>query len=407
MLTWSFLNVVSSFEVFNPMQVPFVEITPKTWTQNLSRFRSEDYSQAVLFYAQNQDAKTYVKDTFAPLAKKMLQAVRMMALNCDDHASFCKDQDPAETWKKGPTVITYPPLPRPIKIMGPNASEKDIKKEVVGAIPRNNVTALKAATFDSFIDDPRSLTMPKVLLFADKASAPPSVHAVANAMNDRIAFGYINVTEEGSDKLQARILKKDTDIPKLTLYKAKKIEVFDGIISNANEVFEWVNIHAETFVKGGGFSETEAPSQPWLDELIPQMNKESHGAICFKQSALCAVYVTPQTELTTSEQEMLETVMAEVTSSNSKDAKLKFSWLSATSEKKAAAVLEVEHITAPHFLIINPNKRLRFTSPVEAKTENILSEIENLNAGNQRFKAIKGKKIPTFSSNKSHVNDEL
>jgi len=398
---------VNAFEVFNPMQVHFVQVTPKTWTQNLSRFRSEDYSQAVLFYSENEDAKVFVKETFSPLTTKLLHAVRMMTLNCDEHAGFCKEEDPAETWKQGPTVVSYPPLPRPVKKMGPNPTENDIRREVVGAIPRNNITSLKAATFDSFVDDPRALTMPKVLLFADKANAPPGVHAVANAMNDRVSFGYINVTEEGSDKIQARIVKKDTAIPKLAIYKSKKVEVFEGSISNASEVFEWVNIHAETFVKGGGFSETEEPSQPWLDVLIPQMNKESHGAICFKQSALCAVYVTPEAELSQSEQDMLEAVMADATSSNSKDAKLKFSWLSASSEKKAATVLEVEDITSPFFLIINPNKRLRYTTAVEAKPESILSEIDSLNAGNQRFKAIKGKKIPPFSTNKSHVNDEL
>lgn len=100
-------------------------------------------------------------------------------------------------------------------------------------------------------------------------------------------------------------------------FTAKGTQVYKGVM-NFTALHEWINIHSETFVKGGGFLTdvesgrlSDADIRPWLSDKFPQMVKASHQDVCFRKQGLCAIYLTNAAELDQPTRAMLEKISNE------------------------------------------------------------------------------------------------
>lgn len=55
-------------------------------------------------------------------------------------------------------------------------------------------------------------------------------------------------------------------------------------------IFDFLNIHSEVFVPGGGSSADSAATKHWLTEVVPELYFKSANDICLKvESVICVI----------------------------------------------------------------------------------------------------------------------
>lgn len=149
---------------------------------------------------------------------------------------------------------------------------------------QSNVIEVNSTNLDTFIQE--KPTVPKVLLFTDKANTPTIFKGLSLVFENKLFFGIVRASEEDVFKNY-----KVKSTPHILVVKnnEKKAINYDGDMK-FKSIFEFLNIYSEAFVPGGGSSADSAATKAWLTEMVPELNKDSSNDICFQtEGVLCAI----------------------------------------------------------------------------------------------------------------------
>eukprot|EP01053_Blabericola_migrator_P002448 Blabericola_migrator_1__2447@NODE_168_length_12126_cov_91_620864_g146_i0_p4_GENE_NODE_168_length_12126_cov_91_620864_g146_i0NODE_168_length_12126_cov_91_620864_g146_i0_p4_ORF_typecomplete_len442_score85_48Thioredoxin_6/PF13848_6/0_069Thioredoxin_6/PF13848_6/1_4e09Thioredoxin/PF00085_20/0_0002Thioredoxin/PF00085_20/0_036Thioredoxin/PF00085_20/7_6e02HyaE/PF07449_11/5e05HyaE/PF07449_11/4_5e03HyaE/PF07449_11/8_6e03_NODE_168_length_12126_cov_91_620864_g146_i069478272 len=409
----------------SPLKHDISIVTTKNFELSISKMRDRTPA-VVLYYQKSPETKDFIETFWDPVAKDLKGMVKIGAADCDENHSLCTQQLPAEVsigTERPYAIKVYPPMPMPPHMYQGREEVTRMVNAFTRLIPDAKITNITDdASIKAFLGDYPAL--PKVLLFTDKPKPSRLFHALSNTFNDRMMFGFVSGTLDSDlakrfrvKKFPALLLKKGDLSPTL-----KGTSVYKGDLK-FRDIHEWLNVHSETFVKGGGFLTEQEPSpqnitdlRPWLTQRIPELTKGSHNDVCFKKPrGLCVTYLKFG-ELTDDDIEMLERVQ-EKFKHNTKP-ELHFSWMNLDIESNYVKLFKLDmedpsHRT-PSLVMFNPHSRLRFSKlpPGQEATEAaIIAHIEKVVSGDGRFVVIKGNKVPAFAvrsrTKKNENKDEL
>lgn len=385
---------------------------------------------ALLFYGDQKSEGSrqppaqvteYFTDVFEPLAKELHGFAKLGAVDCGLHPSLCKSEnvDPTAQSTEESASSPSPPAPYKIKIYLPDfrfiyekaTDMKSLKKELMKFIPKAKLSQPKTEQeVKNFLN--HNPTVPKVLLFTEKAKVSPLYNTLANEFSDRMDFAFLSVPEAAGPT--AEIAKKfgfltpKKKLPQLLMKQgnadlvARGAQIFDKQFSYG-DLHEWLNVRAETFVRGGGFSDKEQPTQeelarlkPWLFARVPEMTKASHKEICFsKKFGFCATYLKDG-EITEEDLTLIETLSKEFHPS-SKPA-YHWAWLNLKEEPNFATDFKVTG-EGNGFVIIKRNGRfaaMDVARPVNH--DSIVAHLEKIANGEGHFTPFAGRKLPQFAA---------
>lgn len=211
-------------------------------------------------------------------------------MDCADNEKLCKKLDISSEGL--PMFKVYPPVPIPTQDYKPEGEvDTDKLKKMAYRYIGNNTVEITGTNYDTFKDD--RVGTPKMLLFTEKKGTPIVYRALSTYFSKTLDFGIVRKTD-------AFLMKKFniTKFPAFVLLKNKeKPKFYDGSSYSYQELFEFINIHSETFVFGKDDGKDEGPkaaSKPWLNEPLPFLNKDSGNDLCLiKDGTLCVMYVVP------------------------------------------------------------------------------------------------------------------
>ncbi|EER15166.1 heat shock protein DnaJ, putative [Perkinsus marinus ATCC 50983] len=335
----------------------------------------------------------------------------MGAVDCDENRALCEQNNikgcPKSATSDASQLVIYPRNPIPQFIYEGKLEAHDVKKAVLRYLPTELIKKLDAANVDTFLTT--DAAMPKVLLFTEKDSPPPMFKALSNEFRKEMQFGLVNVKKQ-PDLAKRFGVKK---APKILLQQAvgKKPEAYKGEVSYI-PIADWVNLHRETFSRGGGFeetaragsgSETEAPSRPWLAQEIPEITKRSAKHVCFDGGeGHCVIYLKEGGPLSKEEEDGLVELRDRFTSQlHNRGAKLRWVWLDVSKEPAWAEMFGISKF--PNVVVFNPHKRLRFCKFDDDDEEHTGDKdgveylVDKVLGGDGRFKIVKGQKLPELS----------
>lgn len=181
-----------------------------------------------------------------------------------------------------PTLKVYPPFPVPAIEYEGETSVKAINASMARYIPSRNIVEITNEGIDAFVKDKPSV--PKCILFTEKKGTPTLFKALANNMEGKIFFAVARAEDETlANKYKIK------SYPTIILVKAseKTHGVYTGEMKYS-DIFDYLNIHAETFVPGG--ESESAATKPWMTETVPELHRLSADDICLKADNLCVIY---------------------------------------------------------------------------------------------------------------------
>lgn len=393
----------SAESFINAMRHDILLVTGKTFHPLIERQRDNLGVTVLLHFSSSvAEHKKYIDSVYNEAAKELKGMIRFTAVDCNEWIMFCKETHNPDL--KYPTVLVYPPNRiLPPDVLVPTPDKKTLMTTALSHVPGQHVDIVTSKNIDEFIT--QHIAMPKILLFSPKLAPPVLFKALGNAFTDRILFGFIPSNETALEQRYG-ITKRPTII--LVRTGAKKPEVYQGQSLTFTDLHDWINVHAETFVKGGGFSaedikSAEVSPKPWLVQKVPEITGPSHQDVCLRGgSGLCVIYLSsgkPSEE----EMKMLETLADEYPDSAERGAKFRWGWLDVSVEKPFAELFEVSKF--PSIVALNPHRRLRYarlSDDKEASQSTIRDLLEKIVSGDGRFTVIKSQKLPSFAA---RVND--
>ena len=184
--------------------------------------------------------------------------------------------------------------------------------------------------------------------------------------------------------------------PTIVLQKTgdRKPHVYDGPIKFKN-IFEWVNVHSEQFVFGGGSSADGSGIAPWLNEAVPEMFGKSSKDVCLgAEGALCVILFGDEKpdKLTV---DVLKDVRRVYDAKTDRAVHFKFMWLNANKEDDWAT--KFRHESHPAVYVFNPGRRKRYLRHEgEISYEGLYNTLEKIVGGDGRFTMVSGNVIPEF-----------
>ncbi|XP_026194357.1 uncharacterized protein LOC34619777 [Cyclospora cayetanensis] len=374
-------------------------VTQATWSGKVLKFRDTTVFTVLFYNPEDKGSRELINGEYDKFAKKMKGIVNVLAVDCKENPTLCKDN--ASTL---PQIIIFPLFPLP---PFPHQGEKDLDsllKAVRPLIPSNVKSVSNQKELDAFLAS--TVQMPKVLFFSDKLTKPSLlVKALSNAFKDKLACVLLN-----SAAFPEAVKKyKVSSFPHLVVVrKDKKDEVYKGAFE-FHQLFDWLNVFSETFVMGGGFSDTPAAAefdlelQPWKVEAVPELTKQSSQDVCFKKSNkfVCVVLAKKGRKLTEEEQEMMESLKADYEAHQGKGPDFRFMWIDLETESEWAQLFELKK--APSVVAINPHKKVRFLkldADLPPTKPHIRKMLGNISSGDARFKIVPQAKVPKFVDRK-------
>ncbi|KAH8740976.1 hypothetical protein FG386_002522 [Cryptosporidium ryanae] len=413
--------------ILDPLQYDIQILKENNFDAIISKNR-KNYVSSVYFYASdNVEDTKQLKGWYNDAARELKGMVKICAIDCTRFKIFCD--------KIGNTgkIIIYPVLPIPSFEFSHEKSLEGLKKQMLKYIPRDNVSLIgipsednqKLVKVEDFLTT--HISVPKVLIFSEKESPPTIIHSLANEFNKKLLFGFIPNCK--SNKVSIDIAKKYkiNTFPRITIYKdnSRPLELYKGDIKFL-PIFEFLNIYAETFVMGGGFSDQDSgdqSSKPWLIQRIPELTGLSYYDICGKHKGLCVIYLKNGNGLSSIEQEMLEDLQDLFTPHISgRGANFRWMWMDISSEPEYDKLFndDGQRILLPSAVVLGTNKRLKFTHlprDIEgnlqiANKDTIKDLLDKVTGGDARFVNVPGQKLPNFSKrvqneSSNYQKDEL
>eukprot|EP01054_Gregarina_sp_Poly1_P005020 Gregarina_sp_Poly_1__5019@NODE_2660_length_1861_cov_250_333333_g233_i1_p1_GENE_NODE_2660_length_1861_cov_250_333333_g233_i1NODE_2660_length_1861_cov_250_333333_g233_i1_p1_ORF_typecomplete_len434_score76_04Thioredoxin_6/PF13848_6/0_15Thioredoxin_6/PF13848_6/1_9e08Thioredoxin/PF00085_20/0_0092Thioredoxin/PF00085_20/0_059Thioredoxin/PF00085_20/1_6e02HyaE/PF07449_11/0_0011HyaE/PF07449_11/1e03_NODE_2660_length_1861_cov_250_333333_g233_i15131814 len=387
----------------SPLKHDVSIVTPRNFELTISKSRDR-FPGAVLFYKRTPVARDFIDGIWDSVAKELKGMIKIGAVDCNEFAQFCVQQDAKDVADY--LIRIYPVLPMPPYLYQGKEEKSKLSNQLAKLIPEARITNItEELTLQNFLGNFPAL--PKVLLFTDKPKASRLFNALSNTFADMMLFAIVPGDMDSAIAKRFRIKK----LPTLLLKKGdltptlKGSSVYKGDL-NFRDIHEWLNVHSETFVKGGGFITEHEPDpqnitdlRPWLTQRVPELTKGSHNDVCFKKSrGLCVTYLKWGESLTELETSMLER-LAEHFRSTAKP-ELHWSWMNLDLEANYVKLFKVSpEVRTPSLVIFNPHSRLRFSklpSETAADENSIAKFVEKIVSGDGRFTVIKGNKVPAF-----------
>eukprot|EP01055_Gregarina_sp_Pseudo9_P001022 Gregarina_sp_Pseudo_9__1021@NODE_165_length_3881_cov_45_211869_g152_i0_p2_GENE_NODE_165_length_3881_cov_45_211869_g152_i0NODE_165_length_3881_cov_45_211869_g152_i0_p2_ORF_typecomplete_len438_score101_52Thioredoxin_6/PF13848_6/0_59Thioredoxin_6/PF13848_6/3_2e10Thioredoxin/PF00085_20/3e05Thioredoxin/PF00085_20/0_012Thioredoxin/PF00085_20/4_9e02HyaE/PF07449_11/3_8e03HyaE/PF07449_11/0_0022HyaE/PF07449_11/1_3e02_NODE_165_length_3881_cov_45_211869_g152_i024363749 len=404
----------------SPLKHDISIVTARNFELSISKSRDR-FPAALMFYRKTPAAKEFIDTVWDAVAKELKGMIKVGAVDCQENLQFCAQQDAKDI--DNYLIRVYPTLPMPPYLYQGKAEKPKLANQLAKLIPDAKVTNITdELTLQNFLGNFPAL--PKVLLFTDKPKPSRLFNALGNTFSDRMLFAMVYGTLEDPIAKRFRVKK----MPTLLLKKGdltptlKGSSMYKGDL-NFRDIHEWLNVHSETFVKGGGFITENEPDpknmtdlRPWLTQRIPELTKGSHNDVCFKKpKGLCVTYLKWGESLTEEEVSMLERLAEQFRMSAKPE--LHWSWMNMEIEANYAKLFKMqsEDQKTPSLAVFNPHSRLRFSkmpSETEATESNINAFVEKIISGDGRFTVIKGNKVPAFTvrskkSKKEEGKEEL
>lgn len=375
----------------DPMKHDITVYTERNFDGKVQKFRK---SHVFIIYAYNlnAEAKKFILGDLNDIAKDLKGMVNVGVVNCNEWKMFCEPP----TVPQIPSLLIYPSHPFPAFPYTGTLKKDDIKQKVLPLIPDKNVRKIDDTNIEKFISENPSI--PKVILFTNKAKPPALYNALGNAFENKLLFGFVDAQNSTNSVLLTRYNVKE--LPHLIVIKSdKKSNIYKGEIKFRN-IHDWLNIFSETFVTGGGYSDSDTTSnaRPWLMQKIPEVTKLSHQDVCFKKGkGLCVIYLRNGEGITGEEISMLEELESEFTSHVSdRGINFRWMWMNVDIEKEFAKMLNISKY--PSVVVFNPFKRLRYTKiETEATKDSIESLVNKIAGGDARFTNVPDQKLPPFA----------
>ncbi|KAF7457890.1 PDI like thioredoxin domain containing protein [Cryptosporidium felis] len=402
----------SSCEVIlDPLQHEVQILTASNFESLISKYRISGVTSVYFYDVGDMKQVSEVRGWYNDAAKELKGMAKVAALNCREFRAFCNKS--AYTGK----IIIYPALPIPSFECG-ERSVKGLKNQLLRYIPKDNVFILGAPTegqskvvkIDDFLT--RHISVPKVLVFSEKGTPPTIIHSLANEFNKKLMFGFVPNCGKNETSIGISKRFKVSSFPRILVYKdnVKPPEIYKGEVQFL-PLFEFLNIYAETFVMGGGFSDHDSHdpgSKPWLLQKIPELTGLSYNDVCGKHKDLCVIYLK-NGELLMEEQEMLEELQELFTPHISgRGTNFKWMWMNVLIENEFLRLFndDGKKIILPSVAILGTNKRLKFTVLPKnidgdlqtASRDAIKDLLDKVIGGDARFTNIKEQKLPKFAS---------
>lgn len=234
-----FLTVLSQAVLYDYQTTAVHLLNSQNFDKQVTR-RRDKWASVVHFYKEKDSRSAQQAEEFNHFAEDWQGVFIVGVVNCDTHYELCESQDIREI----PSIKIYPPFPAPIGLYEGEITSKALSAYVAKFIP-SNVIELSNENFQTFLDDKPSV--PKVLLFTEKTGIPTLYKALSVAFESKMFFGIVR--QEDVDAIKKFKIKT---FPKILLYKtvdSKTMEYKGDIRYRA--IFEWLNVHSETFVHGG------------------------------------------------------------------------------------------------------------------------------------------------------------
>ncbi|KAL8428950.1 hypothetical protein Efla_000990 [Eimeria flavescens] len=391
--------------MIDPMKHDIGVVTQSSWSGKVLKFRDTTVFSILYYDPSAKESRELIDGEYDSFAKKMKGIVQVLAVDCSENNKLCKDNNATSL----PQIILYPPFPLPpFPYQGPKDLE-NLSKAVRPLIPSNVKTVSNQKELDALLAS--TIQMPKVLFFSDKLTKPSLLlKALSNAFKDKLSFVLLNnvAFPEAVKKY------KVTSFPHcVVIRKDKKDEVYKGAYE-FQKLFDWLNVFSETFVMGGGFSDTKpAPEidpelQPWCLEAIPELTKQSSQDVCFKKSNkfVCVVLTKKGRQLTPEEQEMMESLKEDYEGHDGKGPDFRFMWMDLETESEWAELFEIA--SPPSVVAINPHKKVRFLkldADLPPTKPHIRKMLGKISSGDARFKIVPQAKVPKFAERKDQKGD--
>eukprot|EP01017_Pseudomicrothorax_dubius_P005126 TRINITY_DN11211_c0_g1_i1.p1 TRINITY_DN11211_c0_g1~~TRINITY_DN11211_c0_g1_i1.p1 ORF type:complete len:398 (+),score=137.24 TRINITY_DN11211_c0_g1_i1:83-1276(+) len=376
-LTALLVGLVAAKNLYVGLKMNVTPLSRMNWDNVITKGRPRLVS-IVHFYRSNDGQSEQFSADYKTVSLDLDGIYKFAAVDCDENYELCEK----EGVTKFPTVRVYPPLPVP-----PFDHEGELSAKAVTNVAAryvlSNVITVTSANVDTFISD--SPAVPKVLLFTDKKVAPLIFKALSKSFEKKLFFGLVNKEEE---TLMKRYGVKTT--PQIVVIKAneKKPLLYTGEIKY-QAIFDFLNVHSETFVAGGGSSQDSAATKAWLTEIVPELEGKSGKDICFGvENVLCVILVSDGKP----DKEYIETLKEAHKLFDRKidrGTKYNFMWVDRTKEAEFANIFGLESV--PNIAILNPGRRKRFViHPGSVTLDSLKDTFDKISGGDMRFTNLKG-----------------
>ncbi|CAD8206853.1 unnamed protein product [Paramecium octaurelia] len=342
------------------------------------------YVTIVHFYKYSDGESRSFAPKYDEFTNEYKGIFRIASCDCDEAEKICQK----ESVSKFPTFRVYPPYPVPaIDFEGPLEIDGILK--LATKYIHNNVIEITEANINTFINE--NPTVPKVLLFSEKKGFPLVYKGLSVEFEKKLSFGIVRASEKA---LLDRYSIKS--FPKLLLVKTNEKKPFPYTGEyKFKPMFDFLNVHSEVFVPGGGSSADSAATKEWMMQVVPQLHQRSANDICLKvESAICVILLNNGDKPDNGLVDELKKLNQQYERHINRGTVFKFMWLDAKTESKWGQTLEFQG--EPKIVLLNPSKRKRFAvHEGEMTFEALQRTLEKLISGDLKFKNL-GESLPDF-----------
>lgn len=242
----------------------------------------------VLYYSGSNKADKAAVEVFDDVATKSKKMLKVMAMDCDDAKKHCDRVGVKST----PHVQIYPQSPRPhFKYEGAIESEA-LLKQLYKLIPGDKIKTLtKAEEWTEFKKSRPTKT--KIALFSDKKKPPTLLKGLSTDSVFARTVEFVFVGPDGDAVAEAAGAKKKKTPAVMMVSKGKTTWYKEKDLSFM-ALHEWINVNSESgmgdSVKAADGSEAETEEAEY--EKVRELTAKSQHDVCFKQKAVCAIYLS-------------------------------------------------------------------------------------------------------------------
>jgi hypothetical protein len=156
----------------------------------------------------------------------------------------------------------------------------------------------------------------------------------------------------------------------------KKTKFYEGD-NKFKPLFDFLNVYSETFFRVGEdktkASETTKKEKPWLNEKLPELNKESANEVCFKVDGIVCVILINKEQPNSELIQLFSNIQNWLSPKIDRGVKYKFGWINTSIQTEFMNSIDLPTSSGPNLILVNPGKRKRFFILENEMTEENIS----------------------------------
>ena len=369
------LFAIGLAEIYEKTNPDVFILNPQNYDKQVTKKRDK-FVSIVHFYRERDGKSRAWGNEIKELAKDWQGVYNIGVVNCDVHATLCESQDIRST----PLIKIIPPYPAPIQEYEGEVSAKQLNN-YCAKFMNSLIVELNDENSKTFLSEKPS--MPKVILFTEKAGVPTLFKALGNIFENKMLFG---IARPDDTSVIAKFKVKS--YPKIILHKTSDLKTheYKGDLKY-RDIFDWLNVYSETFVSGG--NEEILSTKLWMNQGLPQLVKQSADDICYKHEGfLCGIVFLDKgpDEKTLS---IMKTLSDKYGAKKERGADVKFMWLDINAD--LGYFQSFEGAKVGQIVFLKYAKRSRFVLHEGQFTVNAISDTaDKISSGEAKFINIKG-----------------